>query len=176
MIDSQQSEKEMRREMIEYRQRMVIEQDLIRVENYINEVIHSLQQSELTYLTMLANNIDPTTPEMTSNYHRSFLNVLTQPIKRQELEILNQLQTSEIGSYDHFETAQDLNTNPILPIDLYLEIERQREEAQLRLMYINGQQEVDLENSIIQESSHIHNKGIFDALNESLMKFRPYGI
>lgn len=70
---------------------MVIEQDLIRVENYINEVIHSLQQSELTYLTMLANNIDPTTPEMTSNYHRSFLNVLTQPIKRQELEILNQL-------------------------------------------------------------------------------------
>lgn len=29
---------------------------------------------------------------------------------------------------------------------------------------------------MIQESVHIHNKGIFDALNESLMKFRPYGI
>jgi hypothetical protein len=44
------------------------------------------------------------------------------------------------------------------------------------MLYINGQQEVELENSVIQEASHIHNKGIFDALNESLMKFRPYGI
>ena len=153
-----------------------MEQDLIRVENYINEVIHALQQSELQYLTLLANNVDPSTPEMQSNYHRIFLNVLTQPIKKQELETLNQLQTSEIGSYDHFETAQDLNTNPILPIDLYLEIERQREESQLRMLYINGQQELELENSIVQESSHIHNKGVFDSLNESLMKFRPYGI
>jgi len=43
VIDAQQSEKEMRRELIDYRQRMVMEQDLIRVENYINEVIHALQ-------------------------------------------------------------------------------------------------------------------------------------
>ena len=77
MIDGQQSEKEMRRELIDYRQRMVIEQDLIRVENYINEVIHSLQQSELQYLTLLANNVDPATPEMQANYHRIFLSVLT---------------------------------------------------------------------------------------------------
>ena len=42
VIDAQQSEKEMRRELIDYRQRMVMEQDLIRVENYINEVIHAL--------------------------------------------------------------------------------------------------------------------------------------
>ena len=35
---------------------------------------------------------------------------------------------------------------------------------------------IDLENSVVQESVHIHNKAIFDALNESLMKFRPYGL
>ena len=41
---------------------------------------------------------------------------------------------------------------------------------------VQQQQDVNMENSVIQESVHIHNKGIFDALNESLMKFRPYGI
>ena len=57
-----------------------------------------------------------------------FLNVLTNPIKRNELELLNHLQTSEIGSYEHFETAIDQTLFPILPIDLYLDLERQREE------------------------------------------------
>jgi hypothetical protein len=28
----------------------------------------------------------------------------------------------------------------------------------------------------MQESVHIHNKSVFDSLNESLLKFRPYGI
>jgi len=32
----------------------------------------------------------------------------------------------------------DQGTNPILPIDLYLEIERQREESQIKLLYNNG--------------------------------------
>jgi hypothetical protein len=35
---------------------------------------------------------------------------------------------------------------------------------------------IDHENSVVAESTHIHNKAIFDSLNESLMKFRPYGI
>lgn len=37
-------------------------------------------------------------------------------------------------------------------------------------------QVLDIENSVVQEAVHIHNKAIFDALNESLLKFRPYGI
>ena len=63
--------------------------------------------------------------------------MLTIPIKRNELDLLNQLQTSEIGSYEHFETAMDMNGNPILPVDLYLDIERQREEHHLRVLYQN---------------------------------------
>jgi hypothetical protein len=86
------------------------------------------------------------------------------------------LQTSEIGSYDHFETAQDSAAHPILPVDLYLEIERMREENQMKILYQNGVAELDNESSVIQESVHIHNKAIFDSLNESLMKFRPYGL
>lgn len=70
----------------------------------------------------------------------------------------------------------DSNGHPILPVDLYLDIERQREEQHLRLLYSHQGEIADIENSVVQESVHIHNKAIFDALNESLMKFRPYGI
>jgi|LauGreDrversion4_2_1035121.scaffolds.fasta_scaffold648505_1 hypothetical protein len=65
------------------------------------------------------------------NFHRQFLQVLTAPIKRSQLDLLNHLQTSEIGSYDHFETTMDITAHPILPVDLYLDIERQREEMHL---------------------------------------------
>lgn len=50
MIDAQISEKEQRRELIELKQRYLIDQDLTRVENYINEVIVMLQQHELQWL------------------------------------------------------------------------------------------------------------------------------
>jgi hypothetical protein len=38
--------------------------------------------------------------------------------------VLNQLQNSEIGSYDHFET----NYPSVLPLDLYLKLEKRRKE------------------------------------------------
>ena len=39
------------------------------------------------------------------NYHIKFLKQLTQPIKKSPISILQNLQTSEIGSYRHFETT-----------------------------------------------------------------------
>jgi hypothetical protein len=89
----------------------------------VNEIINMLQQHELNFLEALAGNYPINTLE-DPNYHRQFLQVLTMPIKRVHLEQLNQLQTSEIGSYEHFETAMDIASHPILPVDLYLDIER----------------------------------------------------
>ena len=42
VMDTQLNEKESRRELIDFKQRMLIEQDLMRIENYINEVINTL--------------------------------------------------------------------------------------------------------------------------------------
>lgn len=42
MIDSQFSEKEARREIIELKQRGLVEMDLQKIENYINEIIAAL--------------------------------------------------------------------------------------------------------------------------------------
>jgi hypothetical protein len=46
------------------------------------------------------------------------------PISKNSREVLNQLQNSEIGSYDHFET----NYPSVLPLDLYLKLEKRRKE------------------------------------------------
>jgi hypothetical protein len=81
------------------------------------------------------------------------------------------MQTSELGSYQHFETTLDVSKFPIVPVDLYLEIEKAREDALLVRRKV-----ADKKTLQVWESVHIFNKCIFDAINESLMKFRPYGI
>jgi hypothetical protein len=43
--------------------------------------------------------------------------------------MLNQLQNSDIGSYDHFET--DLNSVAILPLQTYLELEKNRKTKEI---------------------------------------------
>jgi hypothetical protein len=53
-----------------------------------------------------------------------------------------------------------------------LEIEKAREEA----MIARKGASVNRETQLVWESIHIQNKSFFDAVNESLMKFRPYGL
>ena len=65
---------------------MNIEQDLGRIEDYINEVINMLQKHELNYLESVSNGNAPQTEQ---NYHRQFLSVLTMPIKRSQIDVLN---------------------------------------------------------------------------------------
>jgi hypothetical protein len=126
---------------------MDLEVDLISIDRYVSELTEQLNLSEEMRVI--------------------FLHTLTQPLKVSHLESLQLLQTSEIGSYTHFETAQELTSHPVVPLDAYLEIERRREENNSALAG---------ETSIVAESEHIHNKAYFDAVNESLSKFRPYGI
>lgn len=80
------------------------------------------------------------------------------------------MQNSDIGSYDHFEV--DLNKIAVLNLEVYLEIEKQRKNKGM----FNYEHETD-ENKkkLLRESEHIHNKALFDAVNESLLQFRPYG-
>jgi len=49
---------------------------------------------------------------------------ISTPLSKNAREILNQLQNSEIGSYEHFEMIFP----PILPLELYLKLEKRRKE------------------------------------------------
>jgi len=53
-----------------------------------------------------------------------FLNSIMEPISRNPREVLNQLQNSEIGSYEHFEQ----HFPPVLPLETYLKLERRRKD------------------------------------------------
>lgn len=71
----------------------------------------------------------------------------------------------------------DISKHPIVPVALYVEIEKAREQA-LAKRKAQQQNSPDAlaKTAQIWESIHIFNKCIFDAVNESLTKFRPYGV
>lgn len=163
-------EREEKKEWVELRQRHLIEAALIRIDAYVNEVVDVLLQFEISDIS--ENSDFDYCVKDTDNYHIQFLKLLTQPIQRPPLDLLELMQKSELGNYQHFETTFEQSKYPILSVDLYLEIEKAREESiQQRKALANDPKKVQ-----IWESIHIFNKCIFDAVNESLMKFRPYGL
>ena len=58
------------------------------------------------------------------NYLTIFLRNLTMPIKKDLADELHNLKKQEHGSYSHFESCQDPLKHPILPIDMYLDVEK----------------------------------------------------
>ncbi len=103
----------------------MIEANLIRADQYVNEVVDALLQFEISDISEHSDFDYDVLP--TDNFHIQFLKLLTQPIIRSPLEYLQQMQKSELGSYNHFETTLDPTKHPIVSLDLYLEIEKIRE-------------------------------------------------
>ena len=103
--------------------------------------------------------------EILKDRHK-FLNNINQPLSKKALEVLNQLQNSEIGSYEHFE----INFPSVLPLDLYLKLEKRRKESR------DSDRRDSLSNTsttgdknFLAECEHIHNKVLFDCINDSLL-------
>ena len=122
-----------------------INTDVSAFEGYLHEIIGGIIENESLFIQ----------------------NILT-PIARDPLAVLSLLQNSEIGTYEHFDHYTVIT--PVLPVEIYLEIEKQREEkaAKVRSQMeenTNGEAEAY---SLVAESQHIHNKSVFDSINESL--------
>ena len=81
------------------------------------------------------------------------------------------MQKSELGNYEHFETTLDAAKHPIVSVELFLEIEKTRGEQ-----FKRKRPNPDERTKQVWESVHIFNRCLFDCVNESLMKFRPYGL
>ena len=93
------------------KQRQYVENDLIRSDDYINELLQYLLQFELLTQHQLAGNENDTDVQAMLqelcgiNYLVIFLRNLTQPIKRELSDVLKQYQTQAQGSYAHFESV-----------------------------------------------------------------------
>lgn len=96
-----------------------------------------------------------------------FAQNISEPVIKDPLDTLQLLQNSDLGSYEHFENVS--LRQPVLSLDMYLDIERQKEEKDA-ILPIEEQMDED-----IIEQSHIHRKMLFDSVNEALNKHRPYG-
>ena len=80
--------------------------------------------------------------------------------------MLQQLQTNSIGTYEHF--LNDHSESPVLKMDkVYTEIEVQRKERGKYDIY--DESHFTPENrKLLWDACHLHNKALFDAVNESL--------
>ncbi|CDW82922.1 iq calmodulin-binding motif family protein [Stylonychia lemnae] len=94
-----------------------------------------------------------------------FLQAFITPIYKNPLEILANLQRPDYGD---MEAGMDFTNSLayILNVQLYLTLEKARENS------ISNDDELT---DMISESQHIHNKVIFDSVNEALNQVRPYG-
>lgn len=82
--------------------------------------------------------------------------------------MLNQLQNSEIGSYEHFEVSYP----PVLPLELYLKLEKRRKEHRESRDRDTSSSPDNVDKGLIGECEHIHNKVLFDCINDSLLQFK----
>lgn len=88
------------------------------------------------------------------------------------------MQNTEIGSCDHF----DQKYPQTLQLDLYLTLEKRRKDARESALAEEKKEETttpasqtDILKILLAECEHIHNKVLFDCINDSLLQFRPFG-
>lgn len=121
-----------------------------------------------------------------------FLNAFLTPIFRDPLEQLNLLQKAQIeyqlngtcGKFnqnlgDHFSPNNSMVC--ILNVQLYLTLEKERESVikeAIEQIKLQSEEEINEEElaEMISEADHIHNKAIFDCVNEAMNMVRPYGL
>merc|ERR1712091_137962 len=86
--------------------------------------------------------------------------------------MLAQMQDSKTGSFSHF-----IDTFPqVLHLDLYLTLEKRRKEQREKEIS-EGKKEApnaEVSSTFVAECEHIHNKVLFDCINDSLLQFKPY--
>lgn len=69
----------------------------------------------------------------------------------------------------------------ILNVQLYLTLEKERESVikeAIEQIKLQSEEEINEEEltEMISEADHIHNKAIFDCVNEAMNQARPYGV
>jgi hypothetical protein len=87
------------------------------------------------------------------------------------------MQNSEIGTYEHFQ----VHLPPVLSLDLYLKLEKRRKESRelataqspdgrFEFEKVNEEElmEDGVDKNFLAECQHIHNKVLFDCINDSL--------
>ena len=135
-----------------------IQTDLFAIERYVEEVL----QEVLCKCTTVKFEFEIVDKER-------FMQNMLEPIKKSPRDVLNQLQNSEIGSYEHFEQHYP----PVLALETYLKLERRRKDQRMLEQSEGGSNmsspSAAETRNFLAECEHIHNKTLFDCINDSLL-------
>eukprot|EP01022_Parablepharisma_sp_SALTPOND_P022319 TRINITY_DN4500_c0_g1_i1.p1 TRINITY_DN4500_c0_g1~~TRINITY_DN4500_c0_g1_i1.p1 ORF type:complete len:1311 (-),score=211.19 TRINITY_DN4500_c0_g1_i1:1930-5862(-) len=112
----------------------------------------------------IGNYVDELFVEVRKTQKEQFISEINKSIIKPPLEILVNLQSSEPERI--MQTQLPHEVNPIVPLNTYLDLEKKRE--------IKNKSEFD--NTFLEECLHIHDKAVFDSVNEALNLIRPYGL
>eukprot|EP01022_Parablepharisma_sp_SALTPOND_P025576 TRINITY_DN59_c0_g3_i1.p1 TRINITY_DN59_c0_g3~~TRINITY_DN59_c0_g3_i1.p1 ORF type:complete len:1605 (+),score=215.77 TRINITY_DN59_c0_g3_i1:8435-13249(+) len=114
--------------------------------------------------------------EVLFTQREQFMSSTNQSITQDPLDVLGKLQ-----SPDQEQRMQLMQPSmqqpphelcPVLQLDTYLELEKKKELSKNE----DTSKEEEESQQLIEECEHIHNKAIFDAVNEALNLIRPYGM
>ena len=97
-----------------------------------------------------------------------FIDLLTVPLSRDPLFILGQIQHESV---DYFSSIEQIITQPILPIEFYLSLEHKKDVDSIDIVPSGKEHK-----ALLREWSNIHDKCIFDAINDALDFYRPYAL
>lgn len=84
---------------------------------------------------------------------------------------------------EHSSFEDAVQQQPVLSVEIYLDIERRKEYvlladsvSEIDESHTSNKPELIEQQSMLAEWENIHNKVIFDAVNDALDEFRPYGL
>lgn len=115
----------------------------------------------------IGNYLDDIFVNVVKTQKETFIREVNQAIMRPALETLGKLQSSDPDSRIPSQLPHEMN--PIVSLDVYLEAERNRGDKK-RSKKEPGR------NPMLGEFEQIHNKAVFDSVNEALNLIRPYGL
>jgi len=119
-------------------------------------------KTDITTVTQYVNYIFE---EINSSYKEVFLRNINTPLGFSTSEKLNNMRNYDLGSSEGSSLAMSsVDSQLILEIHLYFKVEE-------RIMAENPDR-----NEVSTELVHIHNKMLFDCINEIFDSFRPYGL
>jgi len=141
------------------------------VQPAVSEIVQIPQKKHITGVKTNLSHVEKYIDEvfgMILKNSEKFVQSLSQPLNRDPLVHLGQLQNEDP---DYFNSVEATVTQPVLPVELYLELEKIRKVDAVAEKPDDHQHE-----ALLTEWSNIHNKSIFDAINDALDYYRPYGI
>lgn len=149
---------------IKFFEKKGIKTDLFAIEKYVDEVLEEVRTNRADFMKEIA-----------------------KPVGKDACEQLHQMQDGDLGQHEHFYQVLP----PALALDIYLRLEKRRKESQDPRNLApgggpDGRFEFDavtnedlrvdrVDRDFLSECQHIHNKVLFDCINDSLQQFRPHG-